>query len=68
MHSIAAALFAHKDQIHLFDNIGYEHNPYTHCPKSPGLWKQGKCACSPDRSFGALSVYLFSHITLTRAS
>ena len=53
VHSIAAALFARKDQIHFFDNIGYEHNPYTHCPKGPGLWSQGRCSCNIDKSFGA---------------
>lgn len=52
MHSIAAALFAKKEQIHFFDDIGYEHNPYIHCPKGPGLWKQNHCACNPERSFG----------------
>lgn len=58
MHSIAAALFARKDQIHFFDNIGYEHNPYTHCPKGTGLWEQGRCGCNPERSFGASSLSL----------
>lgn len=53
MHSIAAALFARKDQIHFFDSIGYEHNPYTHCPKGDGLWKKYHCSCNPERSFGA---------------
>ncbi|KAF7794140.1 hypothetical protein EIP86_005271 [Pleurotus ostreatoroseus] len=51
VHSIAAALFARKDQIHFFDNIGYEHNPYTHCPKGQGLWERGHCSCKPERSF-----------------
>ncbi|GJE90648.1 glycosyltransferase family 15 protein [Phanerochaete sordida] len=51
VHSIAAALFARKDQIHFFDQIGYEHNPYTHCPKGNGLWQQKHCSCNPERSF-----------------
>lgn len=29
MHSIGAALFARKDQIHFFNEIGYLHNPFT---------------------------------------
>ena len=53
MHSIAAALFADKNQIHFFDDIGYEHNPYTHCPKGKGNWAKGKCACNPNSNFGA---------------
>ena len=28
MHSIGAALFARKDQIHFFNEIGYLHNPF----------------------------------------
>ena len=58
VHSIAAALFAKKEQIHFFDDIGYEHNPYTHCPKGNGLWKRGHCSCNPSRSFGALGSLL----------
>ncbi|KAF8345050.1 glycosyltransferase family 15 protein [Amanita rubescens] len=51
VHSIAAALFAKKEQIHFWDEIGYEHNPYTHCPQKEEAWKQGKCSCSQQRSF-----------------
>ncbi|KAH9933691.1 glycosyltransferase family 15 protein [Amylocystis lapponica] len=51
VHSIAAALFARKDQIHFFNNIGYEHNPYTHCPRGDADWERGRCACNPERSF-----------------
>ncbi|THH00574.1 hypothetical protein EW026_g1990 [Hermanssonia centrifuga] len=61
VHSIAVALFARKDQIHFFDNIGYEHNPYTHCPKGKGLWEKGKCSCNPERSFGASLIPTFPH-------
>lgn len=28
MHSIGAALFARKDQIHFFNEVGYLHNPF----------------------------------------
>ncbi|KAJ7026979.1 glycosyltransferase family 15 protein [Mycena alexandri] len=51
VHSIAAGIFASKDQIQFFEEIGYEHNPYTHCPKDPGMWERGKCGCDPARSF-----------------
>ncbi|KAJ7209380.1 alpha-1,2-mannosyltransferase [Mycena haematopus] len=51
VHSIAAGLFANKDQIQFFEEIGYEHNPYTHCPKDPVMWERGKCGCDPERSF-----------------
>lgn len=51
VHSIAAALFASRDQIQFFDDIGYEHNPYTHCPKNKDVWEKGRCSCDPARSF-----------------
>ncbi|OCH85871.1 glycosyltransferase family 15 protein [Obba rivulosa] len=51
VHSIAAALFARKDQIHFFNEIGYEHNPYTHCPRGEEVWQRGRCSCNPSRSF-----------------
>ncbi|KAA1473257.1 glycosyltransferase family 15 protein [Dentipellis sp. KUC8613] len=51
VHSIAAALFARKDQIHFFREIGYEHNPYTHCPAEEDAWVRGRCACNRERSF-----------------
>jgi alpha 1,2-mannosyltransferase len=53
VHSIAAALFLSKNQIHFFDEIGYEHNPYTHCPSTEEAWKRGKCGCNREKSFGA---------------
>ncbi|KAM5545565.1 hypothetical protein V8D89_000603 [Ganoderma adspersum] len=51
VHSIAVSLFQSKDQIHFFDEIGYEHNPYTHCPKGDGAWKRGKCDCDVKGNF-----------------
>ena len=53
MHSIAAALFARTDQIHFFSDMGYEHNPYVHCPADQAVWARNKCGCDPGRSFGA---------------
>jgi alpha 1,2-mannosyltransferase len=53
VHSIGAALFARKDQIHFFDEIGYEHAPYQHCPREKKSWENGRCGCNPSRSFGA---------------
>ncbi|KAJ7751529.1 glycosyltransferase family 15 protein [Mycena maculata] len=47
VHSIGAALFARKDQIHFFEDIGYRHDPFQHCPQQPAR-DQGRCEC--DRS------------------
>ncbi|KAJ8078792.1 hypothetical protein PM082_013075 [Marasmius tenuissimus] len=46
VHSIGAALFARKDQIHFFNDIGYRHEPFQHCPQGE-LHNKGKCWCDP---------------------
>ncbi|KAF9448417.1 glycosyltransferase family 15 protein [Macrolepiota fuliginosa MF-IS2] len=51
VHSIGAALFLPRSRIHFWDEIGYEHNPYTHCPKLGKNWANGRCSCDPGRSF-----------------
>ncbi|KAJ7709891.1 glycosyltransferase family 15 protein [Mycena rosella] len=50
VHSIAAALFARKDQIHFFRDIGYRHEDFQHCP-SGIQWSAGRCACDPKDTF-----------------
>ncbi|KAK3830206.1 MAG: glycolipid 2-alpha-mannosyltransferase-domain-containing protein [Linnemannia elongata] len=45
VHSIAAALMLDRRDIHFFNEIGYRHGLYEHCPESPEL--QLKCACDP---------------------
>jgi len=50
VHSIGAALFAKKDQIHFFNDIGYRHEPFQHCPQGDAH-KRGKCWCDPDQNF-----------------
>jgi alpha 1,2-mannosyltransferase len=51
VHSIAASLFLPKENIYFFENIGYEHNPYNHCPQNEEMWRRGKCACNRGHSF-----------------
>ncbi|KAI0807475.1 glycosyltransferase family 15 protein [Fomes fomentarius] len=50
VHSIGAALFAKKEQIHFFNDIGYRHNPFQHCPQGEAH-KKGKCWCNPKENF-----------------
>ncbi|KAJ7109390.1 glycosyltransferase family 15 protein [Mycena epipterygia] len=50
VHSIAASLFARKDQIHFFRDVGYRHESFQHCP-SGNQWSAGRCACDPKDSF-----------------
>ncbi|KAJ6506839.1 glycosyltransferase family 15 protein [Mycena sanguinolenta] len=51
VHSIAAALFLKKSQIHLFEEIGYQHDDWYHCPQMEELWESGRCMCSIHNSF-----------------
>ncbi|KAF8910943.1 glycosyltransferase family 15 protein [Gymnopilus junonius] len=50
VHSIGAALFARKDQIHFFNDIGYRHEPFQHCPQGEAH-KRGKCWCDNAQNF-----------------
>ncbi|KAJ7907112.1 glycosyltransferase family 15 protein [Mycena leptocephala] len=50
VHSIGAALFARKDQIHFFNDIGYRHVPFQHCPQEPAH-SRGKCECDITNNF-----------------
>ncbi|KAF7363460.1 Glycosyl transferase [Mycena sanguinolenta] len=50
VHSIGAALFARKDQIHFFNEIGYRHEPFQHCPQGDAH-RRGKCWCDPQQNF-----------------
>lgn len=50
VHSIAVSLFARRDQVHFFRDIGYRHDPFQHCP-SGDEWFQGRCSCDPNDSF-----------------
>ncbi|TFK33267.1 glycosyltransferase family 15 protein [Crucibulum laeve] len=51
VHSIAASLFARSDQIHFFEEIGYQHDDWSHCPLNKEIWEKGNCDCSRDHSF-----------------
>lgn len=50
VHTLGAALFSRKDQIHFFREIGYRHDPYQHCPQGD-LHRLGKCWCEEKDNF-----------------
>ena len=52
VHSIAAALFLNRSQIYHFEDIGYYHAPWGHCPYNREKFHDnGKCSCNPEESF-----------------
>ncbi|CAG8544655.1 15942_t:CDS:2, partial [Acaulospora colombiana] len=51
VHSIALALFLEKSQIHFFNDIGYKHSPFQHCPIEKRFHESGKCYCDPAENF-----------------
>ncbi|KAG5728003.1 Glycolipid 2-alpha-mannosyltransferase [Termitomyces sp. T112] len=50
VHSIGAALFSKKEQIHFFNDIGYRHEPFQHCPQGEAHTR-GKCWCDESQNF-----------------
>ncbi|WWD01339.1 hypothetical protein V866_008282 [Kwoniella sp. B9012] len=50
VHSIGAALFAKKEQIHWFEDIGYRHEPFQHCPQGESHTR-GNCWCDQGNNF-----------------
>ncbi|ORE04600.1 glycosyl transferase [Rhizopus microsporus var. microsporus] len=49
VHTIAAVLLLKKHEIHFFNDIGYRHSDYTHCPVQQVY--RTMCSCDPDISF-----------------
>lgn len=59
VHSIAAALFMPKEQLHFFRDIGYRHEPFQHCPKGDD-WVKGKCSCNSHDTLGQFSRHVLT--------
>ncbi|CAO3645611.1 unnamed protein product [Cunninghamella blakesleeana] len=49
VHSIAAAMMLKKEEFHFFNDIGYRHSAYTHCPAEQEY--RDKCNCNPNDNF-----------------
>ncbi|KAI7902598.1 glycosyltransferase family 15 protein [Cokeromyces recurvatus] len=49
VHTIAVNLFLNKSQVHFFNDIGYKHEPFMHCPVVRELQK--KCHCNAEDNF-----------------
>lgn len=52
VHSIAASLLLDRSRMHHFEDIGYFHNPWNHCPANRKKYHDtGRCNCDPKQSF-----------------
>lgn len=51
IHSIAAALYMSKDEIHWFKDIAYLHPPYMQCPYEKETRETTKSSCNPASDF-----------------
>ncbi|KAI5850217.1 nucleotide-diphospho-sugar transferase [Morchella snyderi] len=49
VHSVAAALFLPKDQIHFFSDVGYNHVPWGRCPADDESHDYARCMCPFER-------------------
>lgn len=45
VHTLAAQMFLDKKEVHFFEEIGYTHPPFTHCPQNAI-----GCSCLPSKS------------------
>jgi alpha 1,2-mannosyltransferase len=50
VHSIFASLYLKKDEMHFFNDIGYAHSIYQHCPEQENLVT--RCSCNPGKTLG----------------
>jgi alpha 1,2-mannosyltransferase len=70
VHSIAVAMLLKASEVHFFNDMGYRHGPFQHCPDGPDWLSKGKCYCEPRTSFGEFELFLqhcgpLSNSTLT---
>ncbi|KAJ2157364.1 hypothetical protein GGF46_004562 [Coemansia sp. RSA 552] len=48
VHSIAAGMLLNKSQVHFFDDIGYRHEDFGHCPDTSATAMKLRCRCPQD--------------------
>ncbi|SCV05502.1 LANO_0H08900g1_1 [Lachancea nothofagi CBS 11611] len=51
VHTIGAALFLDRSEIHHFGDIGYYHVPFHSCPIEESIRTKNRCNCNPDEDF-----------------
>lgn len=61
VHSIAASILLKKSEFHFFNDIGYRHTSYIHCPVEDEF--RLKCSCDPNENFGK---YIIISVVLSK--
>lgn len=51
VHSIGAALFLDRDELHHFGDLGYYHPPFHACPIDENIRLSNRCDCHPNKDF-----------------
>ncbi|KAJ2778063.1 hypothetical protein GGI15_004291, partial [Coemansia interrupta] len=52
VHSIAAGMLLNRDQVHFFDDIGYRHESFMHCPDTANSMSMKlRCQCPKRKNF-----------------
>lgn len=51
VHSIGAALFLDRNEIHHFADVGYYHVPFHSCPIETAFRREHNCVCNPNDDF-----------------
>lgn len=57
VHSIAAALFLDKSELHFFDGLGFYHPDFHSCPIEEPIRLQNRCICEPRKDQTWLDYY-----------
>lgn len=60
VHSIAAALMLDKNEIHFFEDIGYWHVPFQHCPTQQADRLRLRCTCPHDSTIEQSQQHIFT--------
>ncbi|KAJ2674670.1 hypothetical protein IWW42_001516 [Coemansia sp. RSA 1085] len=62
VHSMAAAILLRKEQLHWFEDIGYHHPGYSHCPNKPEMAARCVCGGGSDYMYRSLCNRRFGEV------
>ncbi|KAJ2497807.1 alpha-1,2-mannosyltransferase ktr1 [Coemansia sp. RSA 1972] len=62
VHSMAASILLRKEQIHWFEDIGYHHPGYSHCPDKPEMAAHCVCGGGSDYMYRSMCNRRFGEV------